>query len=382
MNLPAETSPLLSTCTLSEGCQPPPPSVVEVGNKCLHCRACLGDCGFLSEHGTPGQLARSYEHNEAGLRHLAFSCSLCNLCTQACSLNLEPGRMFLDLRREAVRLKKGNYKAHRKLLSFEKLGGSRFFSYLSLPRGCTTVFFPGCALPGARPDHTLQLYQYLQRLFPTLGIMLDCCNKPSHDLGRQQFFLDRFNAREQRLASQGIRTIITACTNCYQAFSQNSSTFTITTAYSILVDYGFSPEKKFPAVSYTIHDPCTTRLDQELHRAVRSLTADLGLQIFEMEHNRETTLCCGEGGAAGCLGGSQAGKWSEKRHEEANGQPLITYCAGCTAMLQNQDQVYHIVDLLFPDAGSDLSKPRQGLPLMTYLNRLKLKYKLKKLLGR
>lgn len=356
-----------------------PYSVQEVAQKCLHCRKCLTDCRFLTQNGTPGHIARQYQEDTATLQQLSFSCSLCNLCTQHCPLDLEPARMFLDLRREAVSVRKGDFKHHRRLLKYEQLGGSWPFKYVHLPPGATTIFFPGCALPGARPDHTLRLYSHLRQHDPTIGIILDCCNKPSHDLGRQRFFNDRFIAREQLLQSHGIRKIITACTNCYQAFSLNTQSFQVTTAYSVMADNGFTPSLKSHTMQCTIHDPCAIRFQQEIHQSVRTILKNLGVHLTEMEHNRATTLCCGEGGAAGCMGGGYAAEWSKKRHSEANGQPLVTYCAGCTAMLQNAGKVHHILDLLFPEAGNDHISPRAIRPPMTYINRLTLKRKLKQL---
>ncbi len=289
--------------------------------------------------------------------------------------------MFLDLRKESINAANGLSRNYRRLLSYEKLGSSWPLKYLHIPQGATKVFFPGCALPGARPAHTLKLFSYLRKLDPTIGIMLDCCNKPSHDLGRERFFNDRFSSRESLLRSFGITSIITACTNCYQAFSQHSRALEITTAYSVMSDNNFNPLSKPPAALYTIHDPCSVRFKQDIHQAVRTLIHNLGLQVSEMEHNRATTLCCGEGGAAGCMGGGYAAEWSKKRHAEANGQPLITYCAGCTAMLQSTGKVHHIVDLLFPESGNDHKNPRHIGPPTTYINRLRLKWKLRKLLA-
>jgi Fe-S oxidoreductase len=357
-----------------------PTSVNEVADRCLHCLKCLKDCRLLSQHGSPGQLARQYTTHPEKLRDISFSCSLCNLCTQRCPIDLEPARMFLDLRKEAAHVSKGLSRNYNRLLSYEKLGGIWPLKYLHVPQGATTVFFPGCALPGARPAHTLRLFSYLQNIDPTIGIMLDCCNKPSHDLGREAFFKDRFKSREQQLRSCGITSIITACTNCYQAFSLHGSTLRVTTAYSVMSDNNFTPTSRLPNTQYTIHDPCSIRFKQEIHQAVRSLTTSLGIQITEMEHNRATTLCCGEGGAAGCMGGGYAAEWSKKRHAEANGHPLITYCAGCTGMLQSTGKVNHIVDLLFPEAGDNYRNPRNIGPPATYINRLRLKWKLKRLL--
>lgn len=290
--------------------------------------------------------------------------------------------MFLDLRKEAVRNKSGSFKQHRKLLNYEKLGGSSLLYFAHMPSECRSIFFPGCALPGARPEQTIQLYLQLKKHIPDLGIMLDCCNKPSHDLGREQFFQNRFLARERLLRSKGITNIITACTNCYQAFSQNSTYLKTTTAYNLLADHGFTPETTFPDMNCTIQDPCTTRFEQKLHCDVRTLTERLKLQVVEMEHSRATTLCCGEGGASGCMKESQAGDWIEKRHKEAMGRPLITYCAGCTSTLQHKGPVFHIVDLLFPEEDTEHIQPTRIVPPRTYWNRLKLKFRLKRILDR
>lgn len=354
-----------------------PPSVAEIARKCTHCRECLAECRFLAEHDTPGILARQYRQDPEKLQQLAYSCSLCNLCTQICPQGLEPAAMFLDLRREAVRQGNWDHRAHKRLLGYEKLGGSRLFRYLSLPEGATTVFFPGCALPGARPEHTLQLFLYLKERDPSMGIMLDCCNKPSHDLGRQRYFEDRSQARNQLLSAQGIQTIVTACPNCYQAFSLSAGDFTVTTVYQLLADHGYFPRRKFSATRCTLHDPCSIRFEQDVHQAVRTIAGSLDLQLFEMEHNRATTLCCGEGGAAGCMGGDHAAAWADRRRRETDNHPLITYCAGCARMLQHRGRVHHIIDLLFPDAGSDHLVPRRIETPMTYLNRLKLKLKLR-----
>lgn len=288
--------------------------------------------------------------------------------------------MFLELRREAVILDSKSFRRYRKLLAYERLGSSRLFGYLHIPQGSHRLFFPGCALPGARPEHTLALYHHLRRHIPDLGVMLDCCNKPSHDLGRQRFFLEKFQEREELLYSQGIRSIITACPNCYQAFSRYSKRIGITTIFTELQNH--APQSQtLTAKQFTLHDPCSIRFQQDIHFAVRSLVNDLGIQLTEMEHSRETTYCCGEGGAAGCTAARYAAGWSAKRHGEAEGLPLITYCAGCTSMLQHKAGVHHLVDLLFPDAGDDHVTPRRVKPPATYLRRLKVKWLLKKVAG-
>jgi len=98
-----------------------------------------------------------------------------------------------------------------------------------LPEACQTILFPGCTLTGTRPDTTLKLLNYLKKIYPRLGIVLDCCCKPSHDLGRQTFFHEMFSEMQKYLIDHGIKNVITACPNCYQMFNHYGSPLEVTT---------------------------------------------------------------------------------------------------------------------------------------------------------
>jgi hypothetical protein len=86
-----------------------------------------------------------------------------------------------------LRLKGTDDPRHAPLLAYERKGGSTIYSFYGLPAGCDTVFFPGCALPGTRPDAVSELFEALKQVIPNLGIVLDCCLRPSHDRGRRSF---------------------------------------------------------------------------------------------------------------------------------------------------------------------------------------------------
>ena len=96
--------------------------------------------------------------------------------------------MFMEIRRETVRQGNGDFSKHKSILNYERRGTSKRYTWYALPKGCDTIFFPGCALPGTRPDKTIKLYEYMKKQVPTLGIVLDCCTKPSHDMGREVYF--------------------------------------------------------------------------------------------------------------------------------------------------------------------------------------------------
>ncbi|MCD6527238.1 MAG: hypothetical protein J7K75_09635 [Desulfuromonas sp.] len=138
----------------------------------------------MQRYSSPAAIARRYA-DDPQQAALAFSCSLCGLCNAICPEQLDLVEFFLKLRQRELAAhsdRLGNYKG---LRFYERMGTSKPLSHYALPEGCDTVLFPGCALPGSRPQLTWQLYNHLQHSIPTLGLVLDCCTKPSHDLGDQ-----------------------------------------------------------------------------------------------------------------------------------------------------------------------------------------------------
>ena len=185
-------------------------SLETIRSGCTECGACVSQCAFLQKHGTPRAIAEAHLPGGDGNRTLTFECSLCSLCSAVCPEGLDPAEFFLALRGEASARGETDFSPYKGLLRHESLGGSRLLAYYGLPRGCRTVLFPGYALPGTRPETTWLLFWHLRRHIPDLGIVLDCCGKPSHDLGRTRAFEARFRELLNKLARAGVRKVILA----------------------------------------------------------------------------------------------------------------------------------------------------------------------------
>jgi hypothetical protein len=280
--------------------------------------------------------------------------------------------MFLEMRREAVRSGKGIFAEHARLLSFERKGASRRFSWYGLPRNCDTVFFPGCALPGTRPQQTKKVFALLQELRPNLGIVLDCCTKPSHDLGRQDYFLSMFGELKEYLVGQGIRQVIVACPNCYTVFREYVPELVTTLVYEVLAEAERMPSGR-NAGTVVVHDPCSIRNDVTVLDAVRKLAIRAGVAVEEMAHNRTETRCCGEGGGVAALAPHLAAAWAEACVTDAAGYTVLTSCAGCANFLGSRIITIHILDLLLDPKSALSGKAPVSRPLFTCLNRIGLK---------
>lgn len=346
---------------------------------CVECRMCQQECEFLSHYGTPKQLARSFDPGIQALRDAPFACSLCGLCESVCPVGLSPARMLLEMRRRSVGHARAAYSQHGRIFQYEARGISRRYTHYALPRGCDTVFFPGCTLSGARPETVLQVFQCLRGHSPSLGIVLDCCTKPSHDLGRQEHFEAVFGEMKAYLVEHGVRTVLVACPSCYSVFKEYGGDLAVRTVYELLLEAGL-PRGGTASGTVTVHDPCAVRDEQAIHEAVRALIRAQGLPIQEMEHHGRTTLCCGEGGAVGFFSPKFSRNWRDRRKMEAADRRIITYCSGCVNLLGAVTPTSHVLDLIFEPRATLAGKIRASKAPFTYWNRLRLKRRFKKTL--
>jgi Fe-S oxidoreductase len=325
--------------------------IAETAENCIDCGKCEKHCLFLQRHGSPGSLAREILESEISAQAAAifsFECSLCSLCTAVCPVDCNPSAMFGELRNKAVKLNLTDLEVYSPILKYEDLGRSRLLSGGNIPRGCKTAFFPGCTLPGMFPHTTMQTYKTLLNSDNKIGIILDCCSKPSISLGISQNIESRLFILVGEIARAGISEILTACPNCYTTLKAANPPFEVNTVYSYL-NRSKTEFHNHEGLHVTIHDPCVTRFENEMHEDIRSLLDKCKIKYSEPLHSKEKTFCCGEGGATSFLDESIAGEWKNKRGNELleTGLPAISYCAGCVNYLSSKTQITHLLNILF-----------------------------------
>jgi uncharacterized membrane protein YdjX (TVP38/TMEM64 family)/Fe-S oxidoreductase len=345
--------------------------------KCIRCKLCQKECAFLRKYGKPKDIADSYDPSDRLYQGMPFECSLCQLCAVVCPVKINPALMFLEMRRQTVRGGNGDYPEHSAIRGYERRGASKRYSYYAIPHGCDTVFFPGCTLPGTRPYRVLGLFEHMKKTIPSLGIVLDCCTKPSHDLGREEYFNAMFHEMRDFLIGSGIRNVIVACPNCYKVFGKYGGDLAVKTAYEFMAENGL-PDSVALNGTVTIHDSCAVRFQESVHSAARELLVKKGFAIEEMKHSGKKTLCCGEGGSVGSLAPDLSGNWGGLRKKEADGRRMVTYCAGCANFLGSMTPTNHILDIIFEPEATMAGKVKISKAPFTYLNRLRLKKHLEK----
>lgn len=345
--------------------------------KCIKCKLCRKECMFLRKYGHPKTIAETFDPASNDSLLMPFECSLCKLCAAVCPVKIDPSAMFLEMRREAVERGVQDLADFRGIIGYEKTGTSKAYSYYGLPTNCETVLFPGCTLPGTRPDKVKSLYKHLQKSIPNLGIVLDCCTKPSHDLGRDKHFQAMFTEMLEYLLDQGVTSILVACPNCYRVFKEYGSPLQVKTVYEHM-DETSLPKTAHIAAKVTIHDPCSTRGEKGIQNTIRRLAKQKQLVVEEMKHTGAKTFCCGEGGSVGCVNPDYSKNWGLRRRQEADGTIILTYCAGCALFLGSLHPTSHVLDLLFEPEKTLAGKAKVSKAPWTYLNRIRLKKFFKK----
>jgi uncharacterized membrane protein YdjX (TVP38/TMEM64 family) len=97
-----------------------------------------------------------------------------------------------------------------------------------------------------------------------------------------------------------------------------------------------------------------------------------------MPHSKERTICCGEGGGASGLVPEQAQQWIDQRLVEAQGKPIVSYCAGCTNSYSSKTTTGHVLDLVFESQTALTAKHKTTKVPLTYLRRRQFKRNLQR----
>jgi Fe-S oxidoreductase len=347
-----------------------------IAGACTKCGACSVHCAFLKEYGLPKDTAESLLQGASGTD--PFHCSLCGLCNAMCPEGLRPMEMYTAMRRQAHAREAVDLNAYATILGYEKRGASALFSSFCLPEGCSSVFFPGCTLPGTRPWTVEGLFGMLRGIDEGTGIILHCCFKPSHDLGRADFFQEHFQTLRRRLLDAGVRQVLTACPNCRKVFAQYGEGLKTMSVWRYLLEKEArtkdAPRGGEPLL---LHDPCPMRSEDEECAAVFELLQRRGLAVQRLKKNPHKTLCCGEGGSVPFVRPEFARAWKEKLAKHIGGGRVVSSCAGCVGMLEQAGaDSLHVGDLITDPEAALHNTRRPARSPWTYLHRLRLKRRL------
>ena len=296
-------------------------------NLCLDCGKCTVVCP-VAQHDpdfNPRLIAqrRLGQSSNAPRDDSIWSCLSCYMCTERCNYHVRFPEFIRALRFEAleggVQLQcthGGAIQALMHLMSRGDLHQNRLGwlpQDIELSRQCDTIFFVGCApyfdvLFSDLGVNTLDGIKGSLRLLNRAQIPFDilsnerCCGRDLLLQGDREGFLALARANMEEFSRHGVRKIITSCPEGHYTLGVEYPRVLggtgievkhLTEVIAPLVRSGELSLGRLEKKA-TYHDPCTLgRCSRIFDEPREILGAVAGLELVEMEQNREKSLCCG-----------------------------------------------------------------------------------------
>ncbi|PTN37922.1 pyridine nucleotide-disulfide oxidoreductase/dicluster-binding protein [Desulfonatronum sp. SC1] len=349
---------------------------VHEARRCLlcECMECVKACVFMEHYkGYPKKLAREIYNNLSvvqGMRQanrMILSCSNCGLCAAICPHDFHMGEFCMTARKEMVHTNKMPGSAHDFALREQAaaLSDEEFLvSHEPEKTSSTYCFFPGCQLAGSSPEHVRFVLDHLRdSLSGGVGVLLTCCGAPAQWAARRDLLNGAVDRIRQAWEELGRPKMILGCTTCRRVLSKTAPEIPTRSLWETLVEQGLPGTAKPASSPLALHDPCTSRDQNDVRAAVRTILHALEQPFVEPRLGGELTECCGFGGLMDAANPALAEKVARTRTERTP-EHFLAYCAMCRDSLSRSAKpVFHLLDLLFPDS-LDAAQPAGATPMI------------------
>jgi len=232
----------------------------------------------------------------------------------------------------------------------------------ALYAGCNAIMFPSL------------LDTSLLEGLAVLGEKELCCGEVYFRLGLLDVVERQARVLEERFRQLGVRRMVVFCSAGYNMLSRVlpdrfGARFDFEVKY--LGDYllekverGVVELGRLDPLRVAVSDTCHAKvLGRDFLEIPRRLLAAMGLEVAEMPHSREYSVCCGAAcGARNCnpldMGRQALAQWEEARRSGA--VALVAYCATCLLLLHvgrtlrpRRMPLFHLMELLMRSVGEE-----------------------------
>jgi heterodisulfide reductase subunit D len=199
--------------------------------------------------------------------------------------------------------------------------------------GCVAAYFP---MTKRIPQALVQIFEKAGVDFTLLGGEEWCCGFPLIAAGMKEKAEALIQHNLQKVKEKGAEQVVFTCPSCYHTWMEECKNeieiFHSTQFIKKLIEEGkINFKEKKTKVTY--HDPCDLGRASGIYEAPREiLKAIPGVELVEMEENREQCKCCGGGGNLEMVRPDLSGAIAQAKIDEikATGADMvITACQQC-----------------------------------------------------
>jgi Fe-S oxidoreductase len=216
--------------------------------------------------------------------------------------------------------------------------GDEFLYYV----GCVGSY-DTCSQKAAKALGTLLLKSGIS--FGILGEKEDCDGNEVLMLGEHSLFEHQRDKNTQMFNELGVKKIVVLSPHSYNAFKQNYSdgfeVFHYTQLLWNLMQKGQLDISREGKTKVTFHDPCYLGRHNKEYDAPRQILRALpGVDLVEMERNKNNSFCCGGGGGnfyTGILGSGEDSPARARIREarDTGAEVLAVACPVCRMMFED-----------------------------------------------
>ncbi len=310
---------------------------------------CCGGFMYVIKSLVDGQL----DYNSS-LAELAFTCSSCGACTDLCTRY--DGLDIIRLLRHEV-VKKGLVPGGRARQIYDEVKKKGDFgdkSSLKIPDKiksdtADTIIFAECFHTGVQN----RIYKSAVRLLAKIGNPVSifseegCCGSTLYDYGFWEQLEPLVKANWEKMKAYKDKRFVFINPHCQEFIVNRYPEFV--PGYTSLKSQHFSQlladafresklkSKNTGKVKVSYHDPCSLGRRLGIYGAPREVLSSLdGVELVEMERNREDSFCCGARAVGNYFPGfpEENARKRIKEFKETGADLLITGCPYCQEIFQ------------------------------------------------
>ncbi|OQY24739.1 MAG: hypothetical protein B6I35_00800 [Anaerolineaceae bacterium 4572_32.2] len=350
---------------------------------CIQCGKCTGGCPVARK--TVLNI-RSMIYNmlvepelDVKAHEELWDCTCCFTCVERCPKDVRPADLIIELRGQLVEsgripetigaalmgtFRQGNPSGMAREDRAAWVNGTEV---KAAQEGCELLYYVGCT-----PAYDLRVHTVTRALaraftaagldFGTLGTEESCCGNEIKRMGEAGLFEMLVEENSELFRSVGASRLVTTSPHCFNTIKNEYGLDGIevlhyTQLVAALIEQGQLELSNEVNKKITYHDPCFLGKQNHVFDEPRAIIQAIpGVELVEMDRNRERSLCCeGGGGRMWAEGTNLEERLAFQRvHEaaETGAEILAVACPFCLLTLedavkvQGLDEQIQVMDIM------------------------------------